>query len=199
MRVGSHRTSIGAAGFALAVLVLGVLALWPRGPTDSDYFGPNMPTWVRVPTTVGDPVYVGVLVLNARAGDVVELASLGIDRTEGDATIEPLVRVLAGETETLGGIAASALPPTIDLSSYSPLLGFRFAEADGPVELSLRVSGAAPIHGFDGLTLRFTRNGADEEVVDRIPMRASVCAGSTFDQAVELCRPIEDQMHSFGL
>jgi hypothetical protein len=155
--------------------------------------------WVRVPTPIGDPVYVGVLVLNAQPGDSIVLASQAIERREGDATVEPLLRILGDETQTLGGISASELPDSIDLTSYRPLPGFRFTDADGPVEFSVRIEGSTPIHGFDGLWLRFNRNGESNLVEDWIPIRASICSGSTRDQAAERCRPIEDQMHSFGL
>jgi hypothetical protein len=191
--------TIAAATLALVALVLGGLALWPRARLDSDYFGPNMPTWVRVPTVRGDPVYVGVLRLSAQAGDVIELTSLDIERREGDAKVEPMLRILNGRTETLGGIAASALPDTFDLSTYLPLPGFRFADADGPVEFSLRVGGTSALQGFDGLWLGFTRNGDRAILEDWIPMRASICTGSTLEEAVERCRPIEAESHSFGL
>jgi hypothetical protein len=190
---------IAAAGITLAAALGLAVSVSPRAPTDSDYFGPNMPTWVRVPTTIGDPVYAGVLVLNAKSGDAIELRSLAIERLEGDAMVRPLVRALHGRTQTIGGIVASALPATIDLSTYTSLEGFRFTDADGPVEFALMIAGTTPIHGFDGLWLRFTRNGEPTHVEDWIPMRASVCTGSTLDQAVERCRPIEDQMRSFGL
>ena len=197
MRRPCGSRAIVAAGLGLAALVVGAFMVWQRGPTDSDYFGPNMPTWVRVPTVIGDPVYVGVLVFNARPGDSIELLALRLERVEGDAAVDPLLRVLHGGTETIGGIAASALPPTIDPSTYDPLPGFRFSDADGPVEFSLRIAGTSPVHGFDGMWLQFRRNGS-EVLEDWIPVRASICSGSTFDQAVERCRPIEDQMHSFG-
>ena len=190
---------IAAAGLVLAAAIALLARPSSGGQPDSDYFGPNAPTWVRVPTTLGDPVYVGVTVLSAGPGDAIRLESLDVERREGDVTIETLVRILHGGTRTLGGIAASQLPHEFDLSTYAAVPGFRFSEADGPVELSLRIAGTTPIHGFDGLWLRFTRNGESAVVADWIPMRASVCTGSTQDQAVERCRPIEDQMRSFGL
>ena len=196
----AHRSrTIAAAGLGLAAAVAGLITTWPEGPRDSDYFGPNEPTWVRVPTILGDPVYLGVLVLHALPGDAIVLESLGLDRVEGDASVDAMFRILGDETQTMGGIPASALPDTIDLTTYGSLSGFRFAAADGPVEFSLRISGTSPIHGFDGLWLRFARNGEATIIEDWIPMRATVCTGSTFDQAVERCRPIEAQMHSFGL
>jgi hypothetical protein len=191
--------TIAAVGLALAAATLAAVTFVPRAPTDSDYFGPNTPTWVRVPTTLGDPVYVGVLVINALPGDAIELESLAFERVEGDATAEPLLRILGEEAQTLGGIAASNLPATFDLSTYRPLPGFRFTDLDGPVELSVRIEGPTPIHGFDGLWLRFTRKGGSTPVEDWLPMRASICTGTTLDEAVERCRPIESQMHSFGL
>jgi hypothetical protein len=197
---GTRRSrTIAAAALGLAAVILAAVALWPRGPTDSDYFGPNMPTWVRVPATLGDPVYVGVLVINALPGDAIQLDSLGVERIEGDASVEAMVRILGDETQTMGGIAASNLPGTFDLSTYRPLPGFRFSDLDGPVEFSLRITGTTPIHGFDGLWLRFARNGNSALSEDWIPMRASICTGATFEDAVERCRPIEGQMHSFGL
>ena len=194
-----RRPAFAAAALGLAAATLIAVAFWPHGPTDSDYFGPNEPTWVRVPTTLGDPVYVGVLVLNARPHDSLELVSLGLERVEGDATVEPMLRILGDDPQTLGGISASALPETIDLGAYSGLAGFRFADTDGPVELSLKIAGTSPIHGFGGLWLVFRRAGATEVLEDWIPMRASICTGSTLREAVELCRPIEAEMHSFGL
>ena len=155
-----------------------------------------MPTWVRVPTTLGDPVYVGVLVLHAKPGDTIELDSLVVEGLEGDATVKPMVRILHGETRTLGGIAESDLGDTIDLSTYRPLTMLRFAEADGPVEFAVRVDGTTPVHGFNGLRLRFRIDGIGSVIEDWIPMRASVCTGTTRPEAVERCRPIEQQMRS---
>lgn len=193
-----RRRPIAAAGLVLAAAVLAGGFLLARGPVDSDYFGPNMPTWVRVPTTIGDPVYVGVLVLRAQPGDAVELDSLLVDGLIADTGVEPMVRILHGETRILGGISESDLGDTIDLSSYGSLPTLRFSETDGPVELAVRVVGTAPVHGFDGLRLRFRIGGAAAVIEDWIPMRASICTGSTFVEAVERCRPIAEQMESEG-
>ena len=97
----------------------------------------------------------------------------------------------------LGGITESDLGNTIDLSSYGSL-PLRFSEAEGPVELAVRVVGTAPIHGFEGLRLRFRVNGSRAVLEDWFPMRASICAGSTFAEAIERCRPIAEQMASEG-
>ena len=194
----SRRKAIAAAGILLVAAILAGAYLEQSSPPDSDYFGPNEPTWVRVPTTLGDPVFVGVLVLHARPGDVIELDSLIVEKLEGDAAITPIARVLKGETQILGGIAASDLGDAIDLSTYVPMAMLRFTEADGAVELAVRVSGSAPIHGFNGLRLRFTIDGARSVVEDRIPMRASICTGASRPEAVERCRPIEEQMRSEG-
>jgi hypothetical protein len=195
----STRRLIAAAGFVLAAAVLaGGGFLLVRGPVDSDYFGPNMPTWVRVPTTIGDPVYVGVLLLRAQPGDAVELDSLLVEGLIADTGVAPMVRILHGETRILGGISESDLGDTIDLSSYGSLSMLRFSETDGPVELAVRVVGTAPVHGFDGLRLRFRISGAAAVIEDWIPMRASICTGSTFTEAVERCRPIAEQMESEG-
>lgn len=196
MARGPGPRTIAAAGSVLAAAILVGAHLAARGSADSDYFGPNMPTWVRVPTTLGDPVYVGVLVLRPHPGDAVELDSLVVEGLEGDATVEPIVRILRGETKTLGGIAESDLGETIDLSTYRPLTGLRFAEADGPVELAVRVVGTTPVHGFNGLRLRFRLVGQASVLEDWIPMRASICTGTTRPEAVERCLPIEQQMRS---
>ena len=148
------RRPIAAAGLVLAAAVLAGGLLLASGQADSDYFGPNMPTWVRVPTTFGDPVYVGVLVLRAQPGDAVELDSLVVDGLIGDTGVEPMVRILQEETRILGGITESGLGDTIDLSSYGSLARLRFSEGDGPVEFAVRVVGTTPIHGFNGLHLR---------------------------------------------
>ena len=197
MPLGLSHRSIAAAGLVLAAAILGGAFLLARGAMDSDYFGPNMPTWVRVPATLGDPVYVGVLVLRAQPGDAIELESLGIDGLIGDADVEPMVRILPEETRILGGITESDLGNTIDLSSYGSL-PLRFSEAEGPVELAVRVVGTAPIHGFNGLRLRFRINSSRAVLEDWFPMRASICAGSTFAEAIERCRPIAEQMASQG-
>lgn len=191
----SPRT-IAAAGSVLVAAILAGAYILERGPADSDYFGPNMPTWVRVPTTLADPVYVGVLVLHAHSGDAIELDSLVVEGLQGDATIEPMVRILRGETRTLGGIAESDLGETIDLSTYRPLTMLRFAEADGPVEFAVRVVGTTPVHGFNGLRLRFRIEGTASVIEDWIPMRASICTGTTRPEAIERCVPIEQQMRS---
>jgi hypothetical protein len=193
-----RRRSIAAAGLVLAAAILGGAFLLLRGPVDSDYFGPNEPTWVRVPTTIGDPVYVGVLVLRAQAGDLVELESVLVDGLIGDTSVEPMARVLSGPTRILGGIAESDLGDAIDLSTYMPLAMLRFSASDGPVEFAVRVVGTAPVHGFNGLRLRFRINGAAAVLEDWIPMRASICTGSTFAEAVERCRPIAEEMASEG-
>ena len=198
MRQGVSRRSIAAAGLVLVAAILADGFLVARGPADSDYFGPNMPTWVRVPATIGDPVYVGVLVLRAQPGDNVELHSLSVDGLIGDTAVEPMVRILHGPTRILGGIAQSDLGDTIDLSSYGLLPMLQFSESVGLVELAVRVVGSAPVHGFNGLRLRFRINGAAELIEDWFPMRASICTGSTFAEAVERCRPIAEQMASEG-
>jgi hypothetical protein len=192
--VRGFRRRTAAAGLVLAAAAIAGGFVIARGPADSDYFGPNEPTWVRVPTTLGDPVYVGVLVLRAQPGDSVELDEMLVEGIQGDATVEPIVRVLRTETRILGGIAESDLGDTIDLASYSPLTALRFAEADGPVELAVRIVGTTPVHGFNGLRLRVRIDGVPIE--DWIPMRASICTGSTRPEAVERCRPIEAQMLS---
>ena len=188
--------SIAAVGLLLVAAILAGAFLATRGPVESDYFGPHEPTWVRVPTTIGDPVYVGIIVLHAHPGDVVELDSVVIEGLSGDASIEPIVRILVGPSRILGGIAASHLGDTIDLSTYAPFSPLRFSEAMGSVELAVRVVGAAPVHGFNGVRLRFRINSATAVTEDWIPMRASICTGSTFAEAVERCRPIADQMAS---
>ena len=198
MLFGSRHRMIAAAGLAVVAVIILTLALWPRGPTDSDYFGPNEPTWVRVPAAFDDPVYVGVGMLNAKAGDAITLESLTLERLEGNPIVNPMLRIMGDDTQTFGGIAASALPDTLDLTAYVPLPGFRFTHEDGPVELSVRVEGKAPIHGFDGLWLRFTRNGESTLIDDWIPMRASICTGATLDSAIERCRAIADQMRDAG-
>ena len=198
MPPGSGRRLIAAAGLVLTAALLAGGFLLARGQVDSDYFGPNMPTWVRVPTTIGDTVYVGVLLLRAQTGDVVELDSLLVDGVIGGATIEPMVRILHGETRILGGITESDLGDSIDLSSYRTLSMLRFLETDGPVELAVRVTGNAPIQGFNGLRLRFRINDDAAVIEDWIPMRASICAGSTFAEAIERCRPIAEMMESEG-
>jgi len=195
----AHRPSRRTSAVVGSVLAAGILAaafLGGGGREDSDYFGPNEPTWVRVPTTLGDPVYLGVLVLHARPGDVVELDSLVVEGIEGDATVEPIVRILDGETRILGGIAQSDLGDTIDLSRYVAMATTRFDEADGPVELAIRVVGTTPVHGFNGLRLRIRIDGASSVIEDWIPMRASICTAATRASAVERCRPIEAQMLS---
>ena len=192
----SHR-SVAAAGLVL-VAALAAAFLATRGPMDSDYFGPNEPTWVRVPARIGDPVYVGILVLHAQAGDIVELESVVIEGRSGDASIEPIVRILLGPSRILGAIAESDLRDVIDLSTYAPFAPLRISDAEAPVELAVRVLGTAPVHGFSGVRLRFRIDGDSALIEDWIPMRASVCAGSTVDEAVERCRPIADQMESEG-
>jgi hypothetical protein len=191
------RSSIAAVGLVLAAAILAGGFVVARGQADSNYFGPNTPTWVRVPTTIGDPVYVGVLVLRARPGDTVELNSLVVEDLIDDTGVEPMVRILQGETRILGGIAESDLGETIDLSSYVPLSGLRFSVADGPVEFAVRVTGTTPVHGFNALRLRLRINGA-AALEDWIPMRASICTGLTRAEAVERCRPIAEQMRSEG-
>ena len=198
MPPGLSRRSIAAVGLVLAAAILAGGFLLVRGPVDSDYFGPDMPTWVRVPATIGDPVYVGVLVLHAQPGDAIELEALGIDGLIGDADVEPMVRILHGETRILGGIAERDLVDKIDLSTYRALSMLRFSEADGSVELAVRVVGTTPIHGFNGLRLRFRLNGAATVLEDWFPMRASICVDSTFAGAVERCRPVAEQMASEG-
>jgi hypothetical protein len=196
--IPSGRRTIAAAGVVLAAAVIAGGFLVARGPADSDYFGPNMPTWVRVPTTIGDPVYVGILVIRAAPGDLVELDSLLVEGLIGDTDVEPMMRIIPAETRILGGIAASDLGDTIDLSSYVPLPRLRFSESDGPVEFAVRVVGTEPVHGFDGLRLRFRLNGGTTLIEDWIPMRASICTALTRAEAVEICRPIADQMASEG-
>jgi hypothetical protein len=154
---------------------------------DSDYFGPSDPIWVRVPTTVGDPVYVGVAVLSVAAGDTVELLSVSTGGAEGGASVEGLVSVLRGETRLIGAVAASDLPAEIDLGTYQSLAGARIHARDGPVTFVVRVTGSAPLYGFTELALRFRLNGA-EVAVDRFPLRATVCAGETRRQAAQACR-----------
>jgi hypothetical protein len=192
------RRSIAAAGFVLVAAILAGRFLLARGLEDSNYFGPNEPTWVRVPTTIGDPVYVGILLLRAHPGDAIELESLEVDGLIGDTMVEPIARVLSGPTRTLGGIAESDLGDTIDLSSYGPIRMLHFAEVDGEVELAVRVEGTAPVHGFDGVRLRFRINGASTLTEDWIPIRASICTALTRDEAVARCKPIADQMESEG-
>lgn len=194
-----ERRVIAAWGIVLTAAILLAAYLVVRGPADSDYFGPNEPTWVRVPTTVGDPVYVGILLLRAHAGDIIELQSIAFAGLLGDTVAEPLVRHIDEPARILGAIAESDLGDTIDLSTYGPLPGLRFSEADGPVELAVRITGTTPVHGFDGLWLRFGISGVDGTVEDWIPMRASVCTGTTRAGAIERCRPVEAEMHSFGL
>jgi hypothetical protein len=196
VRSALGRRSIAAAGLVLAAAISGGAYLALRGPEDSDYFGPNEPTWVRVPARIDDPVYVGVLVLRARSGDVVELDSVVVEGVSGDATIEPIVRTLRGPSRILGAIAASDLGDAIDLSTYGPFATLRFSEATGPVELAVRVVGTAPVHGFNGVRLRFRVNGGAAVFEDWIPMRASICTGLTFAEAVDRCRPIAEQMSS---
>ena len=113
---------------------------------------------MRVPTTTGDPVYVGVLVLVARPGDTVRLESLVPAKVEGDAVIEPIVDVLDGETRLFGAIAESDVGDSADATAYEPLGGVEFADAAGPVALAVRIRGTTPVHGFDGLTLRYRLN-----------------------------------------
>jgi hypothetical protein len=187
---------IAAAGVVLAAAIVAGAFVLGRGPVDSDYFGPNEPTWVRVPTTIGDPVYVGILVLRAQPGDTIELESVQAEGLLGDTSVEPLARVLSAPTRILGAIAESDLGDTIDLSSYVPSAMLRFSEAGGPVELAVRVVGTTPVHGFNGLRIRFRINGDTALVEDWIPMRASICTGLTFAEAVERCRPIAEQMES---
>ena len=194
MAPAPSRRSIAAAGLVLVAAILAGAFLATRGSVDSDYFGPNEPTWVRVPTAFGDPVYVGILVLYAHPGDLVELDSVGVEGISGDASIEPIVRILDGPSRILGAIAASHLGDTIDLSTYAPFSPLRLSEANGPVELAVRVVGTAPVHGFEGVRLRFRINSAAAVTEDWLPMRASICTGSTFAEAVERCRPIADQM-----
>jgi len=184
---GMRRRSIAGAGLALASAILLGAFLLARGPADSDYFGPNEPTWVRVPTTIGDPVYVGILVLRAQPGDAIELESVHVEGRIGDPSIEPIVRILPGPSRILGAIAASDLGDTIDLSTYTTFSTLRFSEAGGPVELAVRVVGSAPLHGFDGVRLRFTINGDSAPIEDWIPLRASICTGRTFAEAVDRC------------
>ena len=198
MGAAPGRRSIAAAGLVLVAAIVAGAFLATRGPVDSDYFGPNEPTWVRVPTTIGDPVYVGILVLHAQPGDVVELDSVLVEGRSGDANIEPIVRILDGPSRILGAIAASHLGETIDLSTYAPFSPLRFSEANGSVELAVRVAGTAPVHGFNGVRLRFMINRATAVTEDWIPMRASICTGSTFAEAVERCRPIAGQMATEG-
>ena len=109
----------------------------PR-PGDSDYFGPNMPTWVRVPTTLGDPVYVGVLVLRAQQGDAIELDSLVVEGLEGTRRSS---RSRGSSTARRGPRWHRAKRPrrhhrSIDLHAADTL---RFTAADGPVEFAVRV------------------------------------------------------------
>jgi hypothetical protein len=193
-----RRRSIAAAGLGLVAAILAGAFLATRGPVDSDYFGPNEPTWVRVPAAIGDPVYVGILVLYARSGDAVELDSVTVEGITGDASIEPIVRILDGPSRILGGIAASDLGDTIDLSTYAPFSTLRFSERSGPVELAVRVVGTSPVLGFDGVRLRFTINDAAAVIEDWIPMRASICTALTFAEAVEGCRHVADEMASEG-
>jgi hypothetical protein len=184
-----------AAGPALAAALLAASA-FACGAADTDYFGSNEPTWVRVPATLGDPVYVGVLLLRAQPGDSIELVSLAAGGVANGTETHALVSVLGEETTWIGAMTESDLENVIDLDTYRPLAGARFSAADGPVALVIRVTGSGPMQGFDGVVLSFRRN--DGPVVeDHIPLRASICTGATFEDAVERCRPIESQMRSF--
>jgi hypothetical protein len=192
-----RRPSFGAvARRRLATaLFLGALTAGCQG-SDSDYFGTYDSTWVAVPTVAGDPVYVGVTLLNAHPGDTVEIDSVTFGDVTGDAIAEPLAAILRGETHLLGGMRASEIGESVDLTPYASPVGLRFAAHDGPVALAARLSGTAPVLGFRYVVVRFRANDGPIHV-DQIDFRASVCIGATFEEAVERCRPIEDEMDSF--
>jgi hypothetical protein len=168
------------------------------GASDSDYFGPNEPTWVRVPVTSRDPAYVGVIVLLARSGDTVTIDSVDFGGPVGDAHIEALVSILHGRTKLIGAIAESRLGAEIELSTYVPATGFQFDEADGAVALAARITGTTSVHGFRNVTVRFHTARGSRSWVDLIPYRASVCSAETFEAALQVCKPIADEMDRTG-
>lgn len=190
-----RRRLIAAGGSALAAAIALAAFMLSTGPPDSDYFGPNEPTWVRVPSTLGDPVYVGVLILHAHPGDSVVLESVTVEGLLGDATVEPIARVVEEPARIIGGMRESDLDDVLDLSAYGPVAGLPFSAAVDGVELALRISGSTPVHGFDGVRLRFRVGAQAEPMDDRIPLRASVCSGATMAEAVEVCGPIASEMH----
>ena len=186
---------IAAGGFILAAAIGLAALMLSMGPPDSNYFGPNEPTWVRVPTTLGDPVYVGVLVLHAHPGDSIVVESLTPDGLLGDATVEPIARVVEEPARLIGGMRESDLDDVLDLSAYGPVAGLRFSAAVDGVELAVRISGTTSVHGFDGVRLRFRVDAQAQPIDDWIPLRASVCSGATMAEAVEVCAPIASEMH----
>lgn len=173
-----------AAALATAMLV-GCAA------PDSDYFGPDEPTWVRVPTAVDEAVYVGVTVLRAAPGDTVELLAVSVDGVVGDVRADGLVSVLAGETQLIGAAAASDLPAEIELDRYGSPAGMRIDWGTGPVGFVVRVAGRSAVYGFGEVVLRYRVNGSDP-AIDRFPLRATVCADASRDLAIARCRKVAE-------
>lgn len=195
-RLKHVRIAAGAIVLLAAIVLAGIWLL--RGPADSDYFGPNEPTWVRVPTTLGDSVYVGIAVLHARPGDTLVLESVEVGGLVGGAVVAPIARLLPAPQQIIGAIRGSELGGEIDASSYGSPAGLSFSAANGTVELAAKVSGTTPVHGFDGIHVRFRVEGERAVIEDWIPVRASICTGETLAAAIEVCRPIEAEMHSSG-
>ena len=185
------------AGLVLAAALF-ALPLMGCSADDSDYFGAYESSWVRIPIAAGDGAYVGITVLAAHDGDTVVLESVDFDGREGEATIEPLVAVLRGEARLIGAVAESEVGATVDLATYRAAAGVRFSEGEGPVALAARISGTSPVHGFGSVIVRFQIEGSSALRVDRIPFRATVCTAATVEAAVDVCRPIEDRMATFG-
>ncbi|MES2210310.1 MAG: hypothetical protein V4515_09005 [Chloroflexota bacterium] len=165
---------------------------------ESAYFTRGDPIWVRAPTLDGQDVYVGIGILIAQGSDRVHLGSVEANGVEGDASIEGLAAVLGAETHLVGIGTVDALTASgVDLDAYRPITEVSISAQSGPVALILKVTGKAWIRGFRDVTLRFEVDGGVEQI-ETFPTRATICSGATLDEALVRCRPIEEQMHSFG-
>jgi hypothetical protein len=169
----------------VAVLVATIVAAC--GAMEASYFPTEGQTTVGIPRTEIVPAYFGIALLEAAQGDRVRLEGIEPLGVRGEPTIEGIAAVLGDERTWIGASVEHDFPAEIDLSTYRPLEGMEFDDGDGPVAFAVRVSGSAPLLGFDAIRLRFRVNGGPAQV-QTVQLRGLVCTETSLVEAGNRCR-----------
>jgi hypothetical protein len=185
-RAGFRASCLAAA---LAVLLAGC------GIGADEYFYRPSRVGVGLPALKGEPVYVGLGALEARSGDTVRFELLEPIGATGFTQIEALVRPVSDAVngELVGAMTEGLIAESwgIGPEAFTPLAGYEFDAADGPIEVVVRVNGEAPIARFDTLVLQFRVNGTQTRTQD-LKFAGAACFAATLPEADANCDGVLD-------
>ena len=158
-----------------------------------EYFYRPSSVGVTMPRVAGEAAYLGLGTLEARAGDEVRFEALEAVGAAGFSEITPLVRPISESVDGVGAMTEALMREEWGFGPevFTPLAGYEFDAADGPIEVVVRLNGEAPVATFETLIIHFRVNGAKERTQD-LKFAGATCFAATLPEAAESCNEALD-------